>query len=223
MSRYNPAMRNADAVHDLDRDLRAIFDARMQSLVVHGAGGHANTPVATMAVVDDLRAPDLRACAARVALWHQRGLATPLILTANEFSRSLDAFPFEFGAILADHEVVSGRDPFAGLAVDPADLRRACEVQARSHLLHLREAYIETTDDADDVAALVMRSAAPLAALLTNVSHLEHAPSPDRVLARVCELNPSGTISADEANRLFPDYLRAIEQLVEALDQWSAA
>ena len=128
MSRYNPAMRNADAVHDLDRDLRAIFDARMQSLVVHGAGGHANTPVATMAVVDDLRAPDLRACAARVALWHQRGLATPLILTANEFSRSLDAFPFEFGAILADHEVVSGRDPFAGLAVDPADLRRACEV-----------------------------------------------------------------------------------------------
>ena len=68
-----------------------------------------------------------------------------------------------------------------------------------------------------------MRSAAPLAALLTNVSHLEHAPSPDRVLVRVCELNPSGTISADEANRLFPDYLRAIEQLVEALDQWSAA
>jgi hypothetical protein len=216
-------MRNADAVHELDRDLRAIFDARLQSFVVHGASGHAVTPVASVVVVDALTVPHLRACAARVDAWHQRGLATPLILTADEFARSLDAFPFEFGAILADHEVVSGRDPFAGLSVDPADLRRACEVQARSHLLHLREAYIETTVDADDVAALVMRSAAPLAALLTNVSHLGHAPVADRVLLRVCELNPSGTISADEANRLFPDYLRAVEQLVEALDQWSAA
>lgn len=223
MSRYNSAMRNADAVHDLDRDLRAIFDARIRSLVVHGAGGHGDTPVATVAVVDDLTPADLRACASRVVVWNQRGLATPLILTADEFSRSLDAFPFEFGAILADHEVVSGRDPFAGLAVDPADLRRACEVQARSHLLHLREAYIETHDDADDVAQLVMRSAAPLAALLRNVSHLGHAPVPDRVLTRVCELAPSGTISADEANRLFADYLRAVEQLVSALDLWSAA
>ena len=66
------------------------------------------------------------------------------MLAADEFARSLDAFPFEFSAILADHAVVSGKNPFEGLRVEPADLRRACEVQARGHLLHLRQGYMET-------------------------------------------------------------------------------
>src|SRR6476619_3805549 len=123
-------MRNAEAVHDLDRDLRTIFAGRMQSLVVYGASDPHDGPVATLAVVDSVTAGDLRHCAERVVLWHSRGLATPLLLEADEFGRSLDAFPFEFGAILADHELVSGANPFAGLTVDAADLRRACEVQA---------------------------------------------------------------------------------------------
>ena len=216
-------MRNADAVHELDTDLRTIFGRRLKSLVVHGGTGTVATPVATVAVVDALTVDDLRACAARVWNWHERGLATPLILAADEFSRSLDAFPFEFGAILADYELVSGSDPFADLAVDPADLRRACEVQARSHLLHLREAYIETHGDANAVAALVARSAPPLTALLKNVSQLAHSPVPRGVLTRVCELSPSGTISADEASRMFSEYLTDMERLVDGLDQWSAA
>lgn len=216
-------MRNADAVHALDNELRAIFGPRIHSLMVHGANGRQDTPVATLAVVETLTAADLRRCAASVAGWHDRGLATPLIVGRDEFARSLDAFPFEFGAILADHEVISGADPFSGLAVDPSDLRRACEVQARSHLLHLREAYIETLGRSDAVAALVARSAPPLVALLKNVALLHPPPAESSVLARVCELSPAGTISADEADRLFPTYLVAVEQLVTGLDQWRAA
>ena len=216
-------MRNADAVHLLDKDLRVIFGARMQSFVVHGGTDRHDTPVATLAVVDSLTAGDLRKCSASVSGWHGRGLATPLIVAVDEFAHSLDAFPFEFGAILADHELVSGGDPFSGLVVDPADLRRACEVQARSHLLHLREAYIETLGQPDSVAALVARSAPPLAALLKNVALLSPPPNISGVLARVAELNPTGTISADEADRLFPGYLLAVEQLVQDLDRWSTA
>ncbi len=216
-------MRNAEAVHDLDRDLRAIFPGRLQSLVVYGTADTHEGPVATLAVVDAVTASDLRACADRVGGWQQRGLATPLILEANEFGRSLDAFPFEFGAILADHELVSGSNPFAGLSVDPSDLRRACEVQARSHVLHLREGFLETHGRTDKVAELIVRSASPLAALLKNVARMSSAPITDSVLARVAELAHSGTISSDEARRLFPDYLESVDQLVEQLDRWSAA
>ena len=216
-------MRNTEGVHGLDRDLRAIFGTRMRSFVVHGATERHDTPVATLAVVDTLTAGDLRKCSASVSAWHLRGLATPLILAADEFAHSLDAFPFEFGAILADHELVSGGDPFAGLVVDPADRRRACEVQARSHLLHLREAYIETMGQPDGVAALVARSAPPLAALLKNVALLSPPPDVAAVLVRVAELNPTGTISADEADRIFAAYLLAVEQLVQDLDRWKAA
>lgn len=214
-------MRNADAVSDLDHDLRTIFGQRFRSLVVHGARDARDTPIASLALVDSLSAADLRACGAFVAGWQRRGLATPLLLAADEFARSLDAFPFEFGAILADHQVISGDDPFTGLSVEAMDLRRACEVQARSHLLHLREAYIETQVRPNDVAALIARSAPPLAALLRNVGHLSPSPAVAAELVRVCELDPGGTLSAAEAERLFPGYLRGVEQLVLELDRWS--
>jgi hypothetical protein len=95
-------------------------------------------------------------------------------------------------------------------------------VQARSHLLHLREAYIETRGRDDLIAQLIARSAPALAALLRNVQRLPKAPAPGATLLRVVELEPAGTVSADEGRRLFPDYLREVEALVSALDRWGA-
>jgi hypothetical protein len=213
-----------DAVRALDRDLRDIFDQRLQSFVAYAeAAAAAGNPTPTLAVVDNLTADDLRRCANRAAAWHESGLATPLLLEAREFDRSLDAFPLEFGAILADHVVVSGANPFDGLRVELADLRRACEVQARSHLLHLREGYIETEDRGDAIADLIVRSAGPLAALIKSVGRLtasETAQS-NGVLARVAQLTGGAALSVDEARRIFPTYLEAVERLTREIDQWS--
>jgi hypothetical protein len=214
----------SDAVRALDRELREIFGTRFQSFITYAAADAApGSPALTLAVVDNLTADDLRACAARAVSWQSQGLATPLILEAREFDRSLDAFPLEFGAILADHALVSGRSPFDGLRVDPADLRRACEVQARSHLLHLREAFIETQGRGDAIADLIVRSASPLAALVRGVTRLRGTAVADPVLARVSQLSSNATLSSDEARRLFPPYLEAVEQLTREIDRWSAA
>ena len=91
----------------------------------------------------------------------------------DEFARSLDVFPFEFSAIIADHIVVSGEGPFDGIRVEAADLRQACEVQARGHLLHLRQAFMETRGRADALAVLIVHSAPAWAALLQNVARLD--------------------------------------------------
>src|SRR5262249_14836138 len=133
-------MHTPDAVRTLDKDLRAVFGGRMHSLVAYEpASGQPHAATPTLAVVSSITAHDLRACADHVVAWREAGLATPLLLPADEFAQSLDVFPFEFGAILSRHVVVSGPNPFEGLQVHTEDLRRACEVQARSHLLHLRE------------------------------------------------------------------------------------
>src|SRR5260221_3238910 len=186
-----------DAVQTLQRDLSSVFGARLQSLVIYGpraresrdgAQAHHDShdshdshdnhhshaaPIQTMAVVDALSGDDLRACAARVSGWHDGGLATPLLVVAAELESSLDSFPLEFGAIQADHVVVSGAGPFASIAVDPADVRRACEHQARSHLLHLREGFLETRGRADALAVLIVSSAAAFAALITSIARLD--------------------------------------------------
>jgi hypothetical protein len=220
-------MHITDAVRTLDRELRDIFAGRLQSLVAYAAANATDTtPAATLAIVDNLTAEDLRACAGRVARWHDAGAATPLLLEAEEFDRSLDVFPLEFGAIIADHALVSGRDPFVGLRVDPADLRRACEVQARSHLLHLREGFIETGGRGDALVELIARSAPPLAALLTSAQRLGDAAVDAAAgaasLASVARLRPVSPQSPDQARAVFPDYLEAVERLTRAIDQSAA-
>jgi hypothetical protein len=229
-------MRIPDAVHALGRDLRAIFGDRLRSFVVYDAVGDDDR-TATMAVVDGLSADDLYACAGRVAEWDDAGLDTPLFVATHEFGRSLDAFPFEFGAILADHVVVAGSDPFAGLQVNRAHLRHACEVQARSQLLHLREGFLETRGRGDLLAELLLRSAAPLAALVKSVARLDGAspqdnPStlverklgvPEGSLARIVGLTGRAELPSDEARRLFPGYLEAVQKLTAYVDSWGQA
>jgi hypothetical protein len=214
-------MNITDAVRTLDRELRDIFGARLESLVAYASADAADAaPTATLAIVDNLTADDLRACAGRVAAWHDAGVATPLLLETREFDRSLDAFPFEFDAILADHALVSGRNPFDGLRVDPADMRRACEVQARSHLLHLREGFIEAGGRGDALVGLIQRSAAPLAALLKSVARLTGGAIADTALTGIAQLRNSSPLSSDQARGLFPAYLEAVERLTRSIDQW---
>ncbi|HKT81196.1 MAG TPA: hypothetical protein VJP86_13310 [Vicinamibacterales bacterium] len=161
-----------DSARTLDRDLRTLFGDRLKSLVVYRGVGDSAAPLTTLAVVAGISADDLRACAGFVESWRDLGLATPIILAEREFERSLDAFPFEFGGIMADYQLVSGTNPFDGLRVADADIRRACEVEVRSHLLHLREGYLEAHNRSDQVADLIVRSAGALAALLRNISLL---------------------------------------------------
>jgi hypothetical protein len=241
-----------DAVRTLERELREIFGNRLQSLVVYGQrrsghadggsaghGSHAAQHTRTLIVADSLEADDLRACARRVEAWHDAGLATPLFFAAHEFERSLDVFPLEFGAILADHSLVAGANPFASLAVDPADLRRACEVQARSHLLHLREGFLETRGRADAAAVLIAQSAPAFAALVTSIAGLEgHATDDPASAARHVErvlgtgnsavgeivtLSSAHDVPSAEAERLFAPYLEAVARIVSYVDGWAAA
>jgi hypothetical protein len=244
-----------DRVSMLERELRDIFGTRLQSLVAYGLdrstssapatrdphhGAHGEIPrTQTMAIVETLTADDLKACAGQVARWHDAGLATPLLLVAKEFERSLDAFPLEFGAILADHTLVAGSSPFDALRVDSEDMRRACEVQARSHLLHLREGFLETRGRADALAVLIVRSAAPFAALLASLVRLQGLTAIDPAAAgrhaeRTLELPPGVVtdvvklahvteISSAEATRIFPAYLDAAERLATYVDRWSAS
>ena len=97
----------------------------------------------------------------------------PLLLARHEFMRTLDVFPLEYGNIIASHVVIHGDEPFEGVAVSNADRRRGCEQQAKSHLIHLREGFLETGGDPADVAELIAASAPAFRALLVTLARLE--------------------------------------------------
>jgi hypothetical protein len=225
----------------LAADLRTVFRERLQSVCVYGphADGHgASSPITCVAVVSSLTSDDLDACGRAVHSWHRQGLATPLLLPHHEFVRSLDAFPLEYAEMQRAHALVYGTDPFAAISIAAEDLRRACEMQVKSLLLHLREEYMEAAGRPAAVADLVQVSAPAFAGLLRNVARLYGVTSTNRVdatrdgaqraglgdgiVSDVLALDqPSGLASTDAA-RLFPEYLAAVEQLARFVDGWRA-
>lgn len=214
-------------------DLQRIFGERLTAIVAYGWRQHA--PVPSLALVGSLSIEDLGACAARTAGWRRAGAATPLLLTPGDFARSLDAFPIEYGEILANHDVMFGKDPFDGLSIRREDLRRACEVQVKSHLLHLREDYLEGGGHHAVIDDLVRESAPGFAALLRHLARLEDAPMATtsdlvsyateraglagHVVGDILSLaDPQGVPSVDGV-RLFPSYLAAMERLARFVDE----
>ena len=229
-----------DAAERVATELKSIFGARLRCVAAYGAhvDGHQAGLHTCLALVDTLTLGDLDACAARATAWHRADIATPLILSTREFRDSLDAFPLEYGEILRAHHTVYGEDLLAGVTISADDLRRACETQVKSHLLHLRESYMETGGRPTAIADLVTTSAPAFGALLRNVARLSgvHSSSrmdtalegaritglPERVVGDVLALEHPTTIPQSDPARLFPEYLAALEQLARAVDAWRA-
>jgi hypothetical protein len=229
------------AADTLVRDLGGIFRGRLQSIVVYGGqvDGNATAPLQSLALVSSLSADDLAACAHLSGEWTRAGIGTPLILPDGEFRASLDVFPLEYGEIVRAHTLVYGSDPFTGVTISSGDLRLACEAQAKSHLLHLRQGYVQTGGRLPAVARLVTQSAPAFAALLRNVGRLTGVHTSDRmdatrhgaraaglssdIVDAILALESPSALPASDPARLFPDYLAAVERLAAAVDQWRAA
>ena len=219
------------AFERLGADLRRVLHDRFIALVAYGSN-------ASVAFVASVRPDDLQALGSLVESWQHDGLAAPLVLTPEEFHRSLDAFPLEYQAILGRHIVIAGEPPFLDVSVRPEDLRRACEAQARAHLIHLRQGWLQAAAHDHDLIDLIVRSAGPFQALITNVARLHGAPhETEEQLAAFAEHTigmPADIVKAlldldehpEHGARLLPrlgDYLAATERLWDFVDAWRAS
>ena len=218
------------------QDLQNIFGSRLLALVGYGATG--SELASSLALVETISSDDLDRCAARAASWHRAGCATPLVLTKDEFAGSLDSFPIEYGEIIATHHVIFGANPFTGLAIRPEDLRRACEIQVKSHLVHLRENYIESRGYQSHVRALVGEAAPAFKVILRRLAHLDGVPVDSdadlsafavkrpgldaRVVGDVLAIAKDPAGSGVDAMRLYPGYLAAVEKLWRFIDRWKS-
>ena len=211
-------------VRSLAGDLQRIFGSRLQSLVVYGDPGEDPEGTPTLALVEQLAFDDLARLAPLVAGWRKAGLAVPLVLTRNEFLRSLDVFPVEYGAIMARHVVVVGDSPFAGMQVQDADLRRACELQAKSHLIHLREGYLESGGQPAAIARLIALSSRSLHALIESLERLDAgAPASAGVSEELLrEVGAAEANTIADPSALFARYLAVVERLWHQVDRWRA-
>ncbi|HKY20455.1 MAG TPA: hypothetical protein VJM31_04475 [Vicinamibacterales bacterium] len=186
-------------------DLKTIFGERLKMLVAFGDNSHS------CAVVETLTLDDLDRCAGLAPKWQKLNLDAPLFLLEREFERARDAFPLELSEIVATRRVIFGADLFEGVAIQKTDLRRACEVQARGHVLHLREGYIEAAGDRKAVDRLVLAASPVFRALVINAARLDGI-SPQALASQ---------LGLESFEKGFPEALTAAERLVDYVDRWA--
>src|SRR5207253_6609037 len=130
-----------------------------------------------------------------------------------------------------------------GISIPIEDMRRATEGQAKSHLIHLREAFLESHGETTRIARLIASSAAPLRALLTNITRLTDsaagtmaaATPSDEALAKMAEarLGVSPTLVREilassrgghstiaDPSALLAHYIDVARKIWEYVDRW---
>jgi len=232
------------AIETLARDLEGILGPRLVSLVAY-PGHQADGSVHSCALVTDLTYRDLTSCLPLTESWHHRGTSVPLLLSPDELRRTIDIFPLEYTTMMADYAVVRGRDPFTGVSIPVEDIRRAVEGLAKSHLIHLREAFLESHGETMRIAGLIAASAAPLRALLTHIARLPEGPGAqadtatpsDESLAAMAKqrigIDPAlirtvlasssrGHSTITDPSHLLGPYIESSKRIWEYVDRWRA-
>jgi hypothetical protein len=192
------------SIESLAAQLKDIFGDRLKMVAAFG------DKASTCAVVQSVTLADLDRCAGHASAWNKAGLDAPLLIVEGDLRRALDAFPLELSEIISTRRIVAGSDLFDEVVVPKQDLRRACEVQARGHVMHLREAYIEAAADTRKITALVAAAAPPFRALVKNAARLDGI-APKALVTQ---------LSLDNFENGFPEALRAAERVVDYVDTW---
>lgn len=164
---------------------------RLVSLLLYGSaarGTHvpSRSDVNTLLICDAADDALFTALAPVLREWRRAGHSAPLIFTEGEWRSSSDVFSIEYDDIRQHHRVLAGRDPWSGIRIDRADLRRQLERELMEKLVRLRQAYATLRDDPKQLSRVIVGSAGGFFTILRAVLRLagRTAPGPSDAVVR---------------------------------------
>jgi predicted nucleotidyltransferase len=189
-------------------------------------------------LIEPLTSRELERLEPTIAAWSRAGNAPPLVFTPAELAASVDAFPIELLDIQQSRRVLWGEDLLAELRIEREHLRLQIERELTGKLLSLRSQYLLTGGKPKAVGDLMLRSLSTILVLLRAVLRLHQDQVPARKLDAMRELRKHLEFDIAPFEELFAarqrgvrpaavpvsfgDYLRSIEQVVQAINQLSS-
>ena len=224
------------------KEVKAAFGDQLEGLLLYGSAvrgeflqGRSNLNI--LLLVSSCDSAVLKQYSPLHRRWSKEQIVLPLFLTEEELRRSAAVFPLEFLEIQEQHRVLDGRDPFIGFHVTSDRLREAVVQGLTSHIVRLRQRYVEGGGSDEATAILLPLSIASTIPLLRGVQRLLGRPPlshSDAVILDVGEqlkldlqglldvwLLKRGQISPGphEVPRLFDRYLQATILVARAVEQ----
>ena len=225
-------------------DLRATHGSNLASVVLYGSAAvgdfvRKQSDYNLLIALHKITPKDLRAAQAPMREWSRLGHPIPVYFTVAELETAADVFPIEFHQMERARQVLYGVDVLANLKISDEFLRHQTEYELRSKLIQLRRRYISASTSAEGLTNLMAESLSSFTALFRAVLlvHGFEPPTAKRqiVAGMVRQLKIDGmpfekifdireNISSNKldettANQLFADYLREIENVIEAVDK----
>lgn len=223
-------------------DVKGVFGEQLEGMLLYGSAvrgeflpGRSNLNI--LLLVSSYDSAVLKQYSSLHRQWSKEQIVVPLFLTEEELHMSAAVFPLEFLEIQEQHRVLGGRDPFIGFHVKADRLREVVVHGLMSHLLRLRQRYVEGGASDDATTILLPLSITSTLPLLRGVQRLLGRPvlsQSDAVIKDVAEqlkidlhglldalLLKRGQISPGphEVPRLFDRYLQATTLLTRAVEQ----
>jgi predicted nucleotidyltransferase len=170
----------------------------------------------------------------------KKQVSSPLIMTPEYISSSLDVFPVEFLTIKLLHKTVFGEDIFSDLEIKKSDLRPQCERELKVRLIGLRQGYLSSLGNRKFLADGFISSFSGYIPLFRGIILLLGTTPPEEnkeVLTTLHDVSGVNTdvfktvlkakkdktkLSIEILNSIFEDYYKAIEQLGNITDEIKA-
>ena len=165
------------------REVRAALGDACGGVVLYGSAAGVDwvpgrSDVNTVIVLERASVAALDALAPVLARWRAKGFALPVVLDREQVERARLLFPMELDDITRQHRLLSGEDPFAGIAVDEAALRRECAQEAFGKLLRLRAYYLGHAGDAAALGRVMTESLKSFLIVIRHVLRLRGSAVP---------------------------------------------
>lgn len=170
--------RPEDIFEDFVHDYQEAFGFELLSIILYGSGARGEyipkkSDINFLVVLTENGIDRLSKAMPVVSKWHKQRVSTPLFLTPDYISSSLDTFPIEFLNIKAAYKVVYGEDILKVLSVDKKYLRLQCEREIKGKLLHLRKHFLETAGSWRKTQALIAASLPTFFSLFQAIGFLK--------------------------------------------------
>jgi predicted nucleotidyltransferase len=222
--------------------LKTACGDNLQAVVLYGsaaAGDYAakGSDYNLLVVLNDLSPAVLRNLAKPVAVWERAGNPVPLLFTRQRLSEAADIFPIELLDMRDARKVLFGEDVIAGIHPDTTNLRLQVERELSSALIQLRRHYLSACDSPRRLAALLAGSLSGVLTLFRAALRLYENSVPVEKFQALEKLNghipvepgafrqiqalKTGTVKIKkvDAGRLFEEYMKSIEAVVDAVDR----
>jgi predicted nucleotidyltransferase len=223
-------------------DLKNTFGDDLISIILFGSGATGEyvpgkSDLNFLVVLTDDSVDSLRKAMDTVARWRKKRVNTPLFMTPEYISSSLDSYPIEFLDITANYRLVYGKDVLQDLHFQPTEVRVQCERELKGKLLHLRQAYLESEEKTKNLREIVSASITTFISIFQGLLYLKKMAIPRTkeeivqkvaaefqmnapIFLRLLEIRKGSVkVSAQELSELFSNYISEIEALSDSVDK----